>query len=513
MLCQKMSSLKISAYNYIYKLLLIMVFITIFCSTPAFAGVIETEISLNKGWNMISTWINPVNTSISSILASIEGRYSSVWAYDAVSSEWQYFIPNNPSYPNTLNSIEAGKGYFINMNTEASLKISGNRLLNTDIPLYMGWNLIGYNCSSDQSLEEGLKSIDGKYTQICKYNNSWESFSLNKPDFLNKLNILETEKAYWINVTEDCNLEFPPPPEPPIQALQGPGSSEYKHTAIRLSTYGVNEKQYWIFEPDSPAPDTAPLVVFNHGWMALDPSYYRSWINHITKKGNIVIYPRYQNIVSQPKTFTQNAINSVKEAIQNLQSEGHVKPELDNFAIVGHSVGGLITANMAALYDSNGLPEPKAIMLIQTAKQENFNILTDRLDLIPSSILMLTIIGEEDNLAGDISSKIIYNDTIQIPLENKDYITMTSDYYGNPPLVADHFAPVADPNSGYLNGYYIGVNALDYYGLWKLFDALTDAAFYDKNREYALGNTSEQRFMGIWSDGRFVKELSISKNP
>jgi hypothetical protein len=57
------------------------------------------------------------------------------------------------------------------------------------------------------------------------------------------------------------------------------------------------------------------------------------------------------------------------------------------------------------------------------------------------------------------------------------------------------------------------VNALDFYGTWKLFDGLTDAAFYGKNREYALGNTPQQRFMGVWSDGVPVKELKITDNP
>jgi hypothetical protein len=57
------------------------------------------------------------------------------------------------------------------------------------------------------------------------------------------------------------------------------------------------------------------------------------------------------------------------------------------------------------------------------------------------------------------------------------------------------------------------VNALDYYGTWKLFDALCDAAFFGKNREYALGNTAKQRFMGIWSDGTPVKELKVTDNP
>jgi hypothetical protein len=57
------------------------------------------------------------------------------------------------------------------------------------------------------------------------------------------------------------------------------------------------------------------------------------------------------------------------------------------------------------------------------------------------------------------------------------------------------------------------INAQDYYGYWRLFDALCDAAFYGKNREYALGNTEKQRFMGKWSDGKPVKELQVIENP
>ena len=57
------------------------------------------------------------------------------------------------------------------------------------------------------------------------------------------------------------------------------------------------------------------------------------------------------------------------------------------------------------------------------------------------------------------------------------------------------------------------VNAMDYYGTWKLFAALTDAAFNGKNREYALGNTPQQRFMGVWSDGVPVRELKVTDKP
>jgi hypothetical protein len=54
---------------------------------------------------------------------------------------------------------------------------------------------------------------------------------------------------------------------------------------------------------------------------------------------------------------------------------------------------------------------------------------------------------------------------------------------------------------------------MDYYSTWKLFDALTDYAFYGTNKQYCFGNTSEQRFMGLWSDGTPVKELIVVDHP
>ena len=54
---------------------------------------------------------------------------------------------------------------------------------------------------------------------------------------------------------------------------------------------------------------------------------------------------------------------------------------------------------------------------------------------------------------------------------------------------------------------------MDYFSTWKLFDGLIDYAFYGINREYCLGNTPEQRYMGSWSDGTPVKELKVTDNP
>jgi len=137
----------------------------------------------------------------------------------------------------------------------------------------------------------------------------------------------------------------------------------------------------------------------------------------------------------------------------------------------------------------------------------------ENLTKIPSNTLLLSLAGEQDNWVGVVDAKRIIRDTRQISSDNKDYILMISDEHGNPTLLANHFAPLAAEFSNKNYKLDLLVDAWDYYGTWKLFDGLLDAAFYNKNRPYALGNTSQQRFMGIWSDGEPVKEPIVTAEP
>ena len=328
---------------------------------------------------------------------------------------------------------------------------------------------------------------------------------------------------------------------PPSQPQTGPGGKQYVHASVIKNRYGKGGGEYWIFEPDSPKPSTAPLIVFLHGWGGMNPLYYGAWIDHLVKRGNIVVYPRYQATLLTPmKDFTPNALIAIKDAISRLQSEqGHVRPDLNKFATVGHSAGGLLAASVAALADESRLPRVRAVMSVEPGITEApISIPLADLRKIPSETLLLALAGDQDGLVRDTDAKRIYYESTRVPADNKDFIMLVSDTHGTPNLLASHRAPTAldkDYDSGEsLTGASSGaadrignspqiqrrvrpetmmINALDYYGTWKLFDALCDAAFNNKNREYALGNTPQQRFMGLWSDGTPVKELKVTDKP
>lgn len=303
-----------------------------------------------------------------------------------------------------------------------------------------------------------------------------------------------------------CTTSTAGVPRPPQQPTEGPGGSNYTHNSVTVAWYGYGARRYWLFQPDDPQPTSAPVIIFNHGWSAIPPFFYQAWINHIVRRGNIVIYPQYQlGLVIGSRRFYDNAVDAVLNAKQELENPGHVTADWEKLAIVGHSLGGGISMYMASIFPSIGLPAPKAIMPVQPAVSTSSWRLINY-SSIDNKTLLIVLVGEDDTVVGNYSGIFIFNETSQIPLENKEYIIQRSDTYGSPSLLADHMAPLATT---------IGVftNAMDYYSTWKLFDALTDYAFFGTNKEYAFGNTSQQRSMGQWSDGTPVAELVVTKQP
>ena len=340
----------------------------------------------------------------------------------------------------------------------------------------------------------------------------------------------------FLSLTIVSSQSITPPPQP----QNGPGGKQYVHANVTRHRYGKGGEEYWIYEPDSPKPRSAPVVVLLHGWGGMNPLYYGAWIEHLVRRGNIVIYPRYQaNLLTQVKDFMPNTLAAVKDAISRLQTEsGHVTPDLNKFATVGHSLGGVLAANIAAVAAESKLPRVRAVMSVEPGITESpINVPLADLKKIPAETLLLAVAGDQDSLVRDTDAKRIYYESTRVSAANKDFVMLVSDTHGTPSLLASHRAPTAmdkDYDSGEgVSGTpsavsdRIGdaqisrrvrpdtmmVNALDFYGTWKLFDGLCDAAFNGKNREYALGNTPQQRFMGRWSDGVPVKELKVTDKP
>jgi hypothetical protein len=184
-------------------------------------------------------------------------------------------------------------------------------------------------------------------------------------------------------------------------------------------------------------------------------------------------------------------------------------------------MGGLIAANLAARAAQGALPRPLALMSVQPGKtwpaDWPFAFALDDLSVLPSDLLLLTVSCSDDELVGDVDAQRIFREASQVAARNKNHVELRADYHGSPGLVCDHGAATApgviDPGGVHTfdrgRGKPRVTDALDYYGTWKLLDGLLDALFSGVHREYALGNTPQQRNMGRWSDGVPVRPLVV----
>ncbi|MCB9896041.1 MAG: alpha/beta fold hydrolase [Planctomycetes bacterium] len=308
----------------------------------------------------------------------------------------------------------------------------------------------------------------------------------------------------------ECNLDAEPPSEQPEK---GPGGKDYKHKEVEVYEGLSGGEHYWLYTPAEPRPKKAPVVVFVHGYGAMKPEGYEAWLHHLCKRGNIVIYPQYQaHGLEAPTNYAPNCATSILDAFQHLEADEKLtQPIKEDFAIVGHSAGGVTTANLAADYELLKLPKPKAAMPVQPGRAFNYQTQGQKksqlipfsdFSKIPEDCLLLCVFGDSDTTVGSYCAKYFFVNATSVKTENKNLVEFPTCEYCGKPCVAGHRTP-----AGLINDE--GVDYLDWYGYWKLFDGLTDAAFYGKNREYALGDTPEQKFMGKYSDGRPVTPLKV----
>lgn len=298
---------------------------------------------------------------------------------------------------------------------------------------------------------------------------------------------------------------------PPSQPESGPGGREYVHGKCKRSgPFGRGAQAYHLFEPASPRPASAPVVVFLHGYLGVDPASCLGWIEHLVRRGHTVIFPVYQKGPGHPQAYTADALIAVQAGLERLGGQsGRVRPEPGKFALAGYSLGATIAANLAGLAAEEGLPAPKVLFLAHAGNANTINPDIPGILRPPANIpdlLLLGVVGQDDDFVGDTTGVEIVDGAVGVTLENRNLIRLASDSHGRPVLLADHSAPLA-AKPGARKGEV--PDALDFHGYWKWLDALLAAAFDGTDRETALGDTDEQRFMGLWSDGTPVTEPTV----
>ncbi|MCJ2142724.1 chlorophyllase/cutinase-like alpha/beta fold protein [Methylobacterium sp. E-066] len=340
---------------------------------------------------------------------------------------------------------------------------------------------------------------------------------------------------------------------PPPQPAEGPGSVGDRKATIVKRLLGRGTATTFAFHAAGAAPPAGrPVAVFLHGWGVVNPQSYGGWIDHLTRQGWLVLYPRFQDVNrTRPADAPGIAEGLVKAALADLTSDADAKPDLSRVALIGHLAGAPIAFDMAAGAKQQGLPVPKLIFAaapggIASGPKSRGIALTELSGIDPSTLL-ITMVGDKDTRAADLAAKRLLREASAVPIERKLFVRALSDDHGFPALTATLAAP-AGTDTAYDGGAIkpgpepkdaakdtpkpppfrwsadmaltgeqqtlvsqiniARVDALDYLGFWKTFDIAAAAAFGGSDAN-AMKNNPRLADMERWSDGWPVKRLSV----
>ena len=124
------------------------------------------NISLNNGWNLVSSPVDSFEQDLPLFLKSIDGSYGSFYLYD--DGRWLSFDKDNLSSSGIL-TLDSDKGFWIYMDEEDVLETEGYDILNESFELDDGLNLVSYVDLSDPLI--GNRSV------FTYRNGSWYSFN------------------------------------------------------------------------------------------------------------------------------------------------------------------------------------------------------------------------------------------------------------------------------------------------------------------------------------------------
>jgi acetyl esterase/lipase len=258
------------------------------------------------------------------------------------------------------------------------------------------------------------------------------------------------------------------------------------------------------------AKERLPAVFIFHGYSANHPRELAHLIEHLVSRDRAVVFSPYSIL---PVANDEETVNQKHEEIFAGMTAAVKRfgPHLDTTRIgfFGQSFGaGAIPRIAYRCITEKGWGTAGAYMFL-AAPWYTFGITPEQYASFPDHVKLIVQVYDDDR-TNDHQMAVDIFTSIAIPESEKDYTIVYSDSFDGYTLSANHFVPYGD-NS--ING---EENLLDYYGIYRLLDALDEYAFTGDKKagEVALGNGSRvQRFMGEWPDGTPVSPLEVTDKP
>lgn len=292
-------------------------------------------------------------------------------------------------------------------------------------------------------------------------------------------------------------------------SIQKPASGYGADGNYEVAEIDFNNPQYTgtqvsIFYPKG-ITSPRPTIFFSHPFGGEEKDYNIELYHFIAKKGYVVVFVPYRTVDI-----------SVDHRYQTLW-EGFIKAATDypniidtqKVGFMGHSFGGGASIDLAyKAFTEKGWGQ-NARFLFTMAPWYSFNwnsplTTQQQLQSFPANTKMITQVYDEDTV-NDHRMAIDIFKNINISATEKDFIYFKSSAINGYNYITDHAMPSSRK----------AFDALDYYGVYRLLDAMMDYSFNGNvnAKNVALGNGSMAQVTMPSYKGQSMAPLEVTDNP
>ncbi|MCK4756987.1 MAG: exo-alpha-sialidase [Thermoplasmata archaeon] len=167
---------------------------------PDFPPLSTYNITLNEGWNLISTPLIQSDESLDKALENITGKWDYMLWYDASDStdHWKTNATFKPQQLNDLLCLDRTMALWINITEpDVNLTVRGIVPSSTTITLYAGWNFVGYPTQTTETVANALWGTGADKVEVF---NASTPYNLQAVD---ATYVMKPGEGYWVHVVAD----------------------------------------------------------------------------------------------------------------------------------------------------------------------------------------------------------------------------------------------------------------------------------------------------------------------
>lgn len=254
-----------------------------------------------------------------------------------------------------------------------------------------------------------------------------------------------------------------------------------------------------VFYPAG-ASTPRPTIFYSHPFGGESKEYNIGLFEFIAKKGYAVVFVPYatddESIDHRYLTLWKGFVKAAANYPQIIDTT--------RVGFMGHSFGGGASIGLAyKAFTERGWGN-NGRLLFTMAPWYSYQITQEQLQGFPSDTKFITQVYDED-IVNDHRMAIDIYKNINIPIAEKDFYYFKSSIVAGYKYNTDHSLPNTRT----------AFDAYDYYGIYRLLDALMDYTFHNNQaaKNVALGNGSAQQTTMPGYNGQLMAPLEVTDHP